>query len=780
MVLYHNHYFIEERTPFSSYYIEHFTELDESCSNKRKSGKRMRKAEPDHCIKSADLVRSLMRGGFFREINYGEFSVMNTTFYNEVRDNLNYGLEYDEKYCTQLIAPSRKVQQKIKLVYGYADFEADTTGKQHTPYLCVYHSQDGSVQKEFHGTGCARDLLHYLATETTADTQHTVYFHNLAYDIRMMAEHGLCKSIIKGTKTMTADITYEGKLIHFKDTLPILQCKLSALPAMFNLEAGQKEIFPYKYYTIERYNENRGDLRHCGDNEDKPWGDKEYEQFIKNVDSIEGCRIDENTFDMRKYAAFYCHQDVRILREGFESFCKGFVKDFGINPKQFISASSLANEVFNKNVYYPNGNLYKVGGHVRHFLSRAVYGGRCMCAYNKKWHVKKNISDFDAVSLYPSAMARLYTVEGRPKVIPEDKLNYSFLSKQSAYVVEIRVTKVHKHYPFPLIVQKQNGLNLNDDNLDESAPATMVVDNIALEDLITFQKIEYELIRGYYWDGKRDYKIQEIIKHLFNKRLEYKAEHNPLQQLYKLIMNSCYGKTIERPVEKDYKYFDSKESYEKYFAKNYYKIAESFMIGDHIHAVRTVKPIDKHFNFSLLGIQVLSMSKRIMNEVMCLAYDIGCHIYYQDTDSMHIEVDDLPKLVDAYKNTYNRDLIGKQMGQFHSDFTSMNGREDVKYAVESIFLMKKMYIDKLLLSDDTIDYMIRGKGITTESIKAVAHRQFNGDYMALYEHLYQGNEVTFDLTDGKPAFAMNKNMTVSTLNEFKRRIKTVYSEGESL
>ena len=117
------------------------------------------------------------------------------------------------------------------------------------------------------------------------------------------------------------------------------------------------------------------------------------------------------------------------------------------------------------------------------------------------------------------------------------------------------------------------------------------------------------------------------------------------------------------------------------------------------------------------------------------------------------------------------------MGQFHSDFTSMNGREDVKYAVESIFLMKKMYIDKLLLSDDTIDYMIRGKGITTESIKAVAHRQFNGDYMALYEHLYQGNEVTFDLTDGKPAFAMNKNMTVSTLNEFKRRIKTVYESG---
>ena len=33
-----------------------------------------------------------------------------------------------------------------------------------------------------------------------------------------------------------------------------------------------------------------------------------------------------------------------------------------------------------------------------------------------------------------------------------------------------------------------------------------------------------------------------------------------------------------------------------------------------------------------------------MNEVMCLAYDIGCHIYYQDTDSFMIMTDELPKL----------------------------------------------------------------------------------------------------------------------------------------
>ena len=80
-----------------------------------------------------------------------------------------------------------------------------------------------------------------------------------------------------------------------------------------------------------------------------------------------------------------------------------------------------------------------------------------------------------------------------------------------------------------------------------------------------------------------------------------------------------------RPIEKDYKYFREGDELNKLWNKNYFKIAEE---GSDLHVVRTLKPIDKHFNFSLLGIQVFSMSKRIMNEVMCLAFDIGCHICY--------------------------------------------------------------------------------------------------------------------------------------------------------
>ena len=129
-------------------------------------------------------------------------------------------------------------------------------------------------------------------------------------------------------------------------------------------------------------------------------------------------------------------------------------------------------------------------------------------------------------------------------------------------------------------------------------------------------------------------KVENNISNIF---LEYKKQKNPLQQLYKLIMNSCYGKTIEKPVDKELVYVSGEEKIKKYITRNYNSITEIIQIKDSkISAIKQVVPIDQHFNFSLLGIQVLSMSKRIMNEVMCLAYDIGCRIYYQDTDSMHI------------------------------------------------------------------------------------------------------------------------------------------------
>ena len=55
------------------------------------------------------------------------------------------------------------------------------------------------------------------------------------------------------------------------------------------------------------------------------------------------------------------------------------------------------------------------------------------------------------------------------------------------------------------------------------------------------------------------------------------------------------------------------------------------------------------------------MSKRIMNELMCLAEDVGVDIYYQDTDSTHTPVKDIPLLKEAYLKKYGRELEGSPL-----------------------------------------------------------------------------------------------------------------------
>tara|TARA_R110001606_G_scaffold12368_2_gene53964 strand:- start:12 stop:515 length:504 start_codon:yes stop_codon:yes gene_type:complete len=166
------------------------------------------------------------------------------------------------------------------------------------------------------------------------------------------------------------------------------------------------------------------------------------------------------------------------------------------------------------------------------------------------------------------------------------------------------------------------------------------------------------------------------------------------------------------------------------------------------------------------------MSKRIMNEVMCLAEDNGLTIYYQDTDSLHIHSEDVKILVDKYKEVYGKELNGKNMGQFHGDFDSKILKGDLK-SVKSIFLGKKCYVDVLEGDEKGLyDYHIRMKGVSGDAIKHYAYKH-NMNVYDVYEKLYDGEEITFDLCcDGKKiSFDFKNNMEISTINLFERKIK---------
>jgi hypothetical protein len=155
---------------------------------------------------------------------------------------------------------------------------------------------------------------------------------------------------------------------------------------------------------------------------------------------------------------------------------------------------------------------------------------------------------------------------------------------------------------------------------------------------------------------------------------------------------------------------------------------------------------------------------------MFLAYDIGCKIYYQDTDSMHIECADVPKLKKPFKATFDRDLVGNDMGQFHNDFEEIDG--EIPISQHGIFMGKKFYIDHVVNSKGHTAFQARGKGCTQPSIKE------HGDLMQLYRNLFENHAVVFNLTEGQPMFKMNKDMTVRRLKEFKRKVQFLKPVGE--
>ena len=71
-----------------------------------------------------------------------------------------------------------------------------------------------------------------------------------------------------------------------------------------------------------------------------------------------------------------------------------------------------------------------------------------------------------------------------------------------------------------------------------------------------------------------------------------------------------------------------------------------------------------------------------MNKVLSCAGDGNVKTYYQDTDIIHFNYDDVGKVVARYKGKYGSELVGEELGKFHIDFSMDNANSEI-YAIES-------------------------------------------------------------------------------------------------
>lgn len=694
----------------------------------------------------------------------------------------------------------------------FFDFEAATDTSPHQPYS-VSFDIDGTMMS-FWGMNCARRFLERLPDNTLCIA------HNLSYDFTFLCDlltFIYSDPIIKQGRVLLLKAAYktkqyidhkwQDKMNHFtfKDSYAIITKPLRLFPSMFQLDTGRKEVYPYNYFNSTNVKSIHGSISEALNH--IPINDRD--QFILNLHELH-CIIDNDQFNMMKYCKFYNEQDVRILKQGFEKFRSLLLQQFNLDAYSFVSISSIANRYMELNCYWKNGNLYDLANTPRDFISRCIIGGRCMLSDNhKSINESEPIVDFDAVSLYPSAIHRLYLLEGMPLVLQPEQLNTNYLLAHlfedeqteptderfiSGFFIEAQIIHVGIKRHFPLIVWNHDINGEPEHERSTNDNCLMYMDHITFQDLIKFQHCIIQPIRGYYYSDKRDRSCRQVIADLFNLRLKYKAENNPLQEVIKLLLNSIYGKTILKPIDETYKFINEKDK-DDYIRRRYNYIKEITGIdGKRRCIAKEVKPYNKHFAFVTFGVNILSMSKRIMNEVIATAEDLNIPVYIQDTDSIHIHQSKLNVLANEYRRRYDRELIGKSLGQFHSDFATFGSNNEMPVATRSVFVMKKTYIDQLMNKSGEIAFHIRMKGVCQDVIVEKANSMFPQDIQCSYEDglvypidsvssneeysifhlyrtLYNGEPIEFDLATSKlhPCFDLS-NFQVSTRASFVRVI----------
>ena len=504
--------------------------------------------------------------------------------------------------------------------------------------------------------------------------------------------------------------------------------------------------------------------------------DEDIEQFNQNLKDWDLIR-ENNTYDCLEYSAKYCLKDCEILAKGYNVFRSMVIDSVSLNVDNILTIPSLSHQYFIKNDCYED--VYEIGGTPQRFIQKSVVGGRCMTNSNLMILCYELLNDFDAVSLYPSAMSMMGFLKGLPKkLLGDPQLKYDFLKKQDGYFVEIVITKVGVKREFPLLsFIDENGVrNWSNDMIGK----TMYINKISLEDAIEFQNIEFKVVRGYYYNDGKNESIKSVIKTLFNERKKWKLQDNPVEMIYKLIMNSGYGKSIMKEIETENKFFNTKESFKKYLSKNYNYINEYTEYGNGKYKVKKIKPFNQHFNLAQVGSEILSMSKRIMNRVICLAEDSGLKILYTDTDSIHIRDADIKRLSSIYRNKYHKTLIGKELGQFHTDFElKVDGLKCVNVvSYKSMFLGKKAYLDLLRGNHPITNEMVYGvhirmKGVNEGAVYAYAdENNMKQDIWKVYNKLYDGESIKFDLIKGGCLnFKYDKSYNIITDPIFTRELK---------
>jgi len=495
------------------------------------------------------------------------------------------------------------------------------------------------------------------------------------------------------------------------------------------------------------------------------------EQLRESIVSV-GLDVIDTKFSTYHYYRKYNQLDVLILAGGLRRTREEYLGMFNIDIYDCISISSLAHKIMRKKGML-NG-LVESQGIVREFFQKSINGG--ICNVNPEYKnkiVTDKLTSLDFNSMYPSALYRLYEDYGG---LPTGGVKYydsekSVRAQCKFYFIEVNIKKfVAKKYITslgPMIYKNGKDSIQFLADFDNPKGYRVVLSFIDFEDYIKYTDVfEYDFVQAIGWpetvktyEGntvQREYNDNiKLIKELYNIRLQKKANgDNVGAQLLKLLLNSIYGKTIQRPYFSSYKVV-ADDNRPNFIKKNYHKINEIRPCGKFKYIINIDK-FDMTHSYNWMGALILSMSKRMMRELVYLGDEHDISSLYFDTDSVKIPAEHKERLVTLYRERYGKEIIGNDLGQLKFEY-------DSEY---SVFNHKKIYYTR---EPNGCEHFCL-KGVRQCSIR---YKYGENNVQQVYDNLAQGQSLDFCLNYDEMHPSMKADLNeVRTLETgtFKRTV----------
>lgn len=475
----------------------------------------------------------------------------------------------------------------------------------------------------------------------------TVYFHNLArFDgiliLRYYADRGMkykLKPLVRNHMLYELKVYIGNKVfLRFRDSLRLLPSSLASLGKTLCPELGPKGSIPHEDLSVS-------DLQ------------------VKSEDLIT-----------------YLRQDILILGGVVLKAQEINWSKYQIDIEDVMTISSLSLRIFRKK--YFDDNAFHINIPTRNqdtFIRRGYYGGH-VDVYKP---YGENLYYYDVNSLYPYIMKSYPMPCGAP--VWKNNLESVDLDSLFGFIEAYVVCPTSIEHPFLPYKDKFGTLLF---------PTGKFIGVFYSEELKFARDLGYQIIplRGYLFE-KKSSPFESVISDLYESRLEAKkAGDEPMTWVYKILMNSLYGRFGMNP-ESTVTEICNQKQYEELMKKDNFQSADK--LTDHYYIVNYIT------NSSFVDDDDWKAPK--MSAVQLAAAITACarihmypHIsrpdcYYTDTDSI------------VLGSPLSEDLISStELGKFKLE----------NHVKRGIFLAPKSYM--LEIEDDR--HIIKHKGPAKELV----------------------------------------------------------------